>query len=284
MPFETGPKEQFERKAYFAARAWLQDLRKAIVFLTRIPVPGLSDSDDVKLNNEDENESEKFPIITPMGRSVRVFPVVGALVGIFGGIVFAFTMVIGLPTLVASVIAIAFMVFVTGALHEDGLADMVDGLGGGKNRKQKLSIMRDSRIGAYGVIALVLVLGAKVGALTELENIGVVICALICASAFSRAVMPAMMRWMPAAQNDGLASNAGKPPADAVWMGFAIAVLFCVCLLTWSGIVALIISSCSAFVVGFLARRQIGGHTGDILGATQQTSELIFLLTLAAIR
>ena len=94
----------------------------------------------------------------------------------------------------------------------------------------------------------------------------------------------AMMRWMPAAQNDGLASNAGKHPADAVWMGFAIAVLFCVCLLTWSGIVALIISSCSAFVVGFLARRQIGGHTGDILGATQQTSELIFLLTLAAIR
>ena len=235
MPFETGPKEQLEQKAYFVARAWLQDLRTTIVFLTRIPVPEVSGSDDKKLDSEDVNESKKSTKITPMGRAVRAFPLVGVLIGIFGGVVFAFTMVIGLPTLVASVIAIAFMVFVTGALHEDGLADMVDGLGGGKNRKQKLSIMRDSRIGAYGVIALVLVLGAKVGALTELENIGVVICALICASAFSRAVMPAMMRWMPAAQNDGLASNAGKPPADAVWMGFAIAVLFCVCLLTWSG-------------------------------------------------
>ena len=277
MPLETGPKEQFEEKAYFVARTWLQDLRKAIIFLTRIPVPGIFDSEAI-------NESGKLTTITPIGRAVRAFSLVGVLIGILGGIVFAITNLIGLPNLVASVIAIAFMIFVTGALHEDGLADMVDGLGGGKNRKQKLSIMRDSRIGAYGVIALVLVLGAKVGALTDLENIGLVISALISASAFSRAVLPAMMRWMPAAHNDGLGAGAGKPPADAVWTGLVIAVIFSVCLLTWSGIVALLISSCSAFVVAFLVRRQVGGHTGDVLGATQQISELMFLLTLVAIR
>lgn len=284
MPFETGPKEQLEQKAYFVARAWLQDLRTTIVFLTRIPVPEVSGSDDKKLDSEDVNESKKSTKITPMGRAVRAFPLVGVLIGIFGGVVFAITDLLGLPTLVASMIAIASMIFVTGALHEDGLADMVDGLGGGKNRKQKLSIMRDSRIGAYGVIALVLVLGAKVGALTDLENIGLVISALICASAFSRAVLPAMMRWMPTAHVDGLGAGAGKPPADAVWTGLAIAVIFSVCLLTWSGVVALLISSFSAFSVAFFVRRQLGGHTGDVLGATQQIAELIFLLTLVAIR
>ena len=144
--------------------------------------------------------------------------------------------------------------------------------------------MRDSSIGAYGVIALVLVLAAKVGALADLNDIGVVMSGLICAAAASRAAMPAMMRWLPPVRGDGLAAEAGSPATVHVWTGIAIAVILSVLLLTWSGLVAFLIAAAAAFSVGLLARRQIGGHTGDVLGGTQQITELIFLLALAAIR
>mgnify|MGYP006104230029 CR=1 FL=1 len=107
---------------------------------------------------------------------------------------------------------------------------------------------------------------------------------LICAAAASRAAMPAMIRWLPAARDDGLAAEAGRPAAAHVWTGIAIAVILSVILLTWSGLVALLFAAAAAFAVGLLARRQIGGHTGDVLGGTQQIAELVFLLALAAIR
>ena len=107
------------------------------------------------------------------------------------------------------------------------------------SNEKKLAIMRDSSIGAYGVIALVLVLAAKVGALADLNDIGVVMSGLICAAAASRAAMPAMMRWLPPVRGDGLAAEAGSPATVHVWTGIAIAVILSVLLLTWSGLVAL---------------------------------------------
>ena len=298
MPFDSKPEGKFERRAFFIARAWWQDFGNALRFLTRLPMPQeraslrpdfLDDIEDsYKAGNGGEavnaDEAESAQSLKPLGRTVRAFPLVGALLGIAAGLAFALATGLGLPVLVAGVIAIALLALATGALHEDGLADMVDGFGGGHNIEKKLAIMRDSRIGAYGVIALVLVLAAKVGALADLDDIGVVMSSLICAAAASRAAMPAMMRWLPPALSDGLGASAGRPAAEHVWTGIIIAAILAVLLLTWSGVVALLIAAFSAFAVGFLARRQIGGHTGDVLGATQQISELIFLLTLAAIR
>lgn len=286
MPFESEPEGKFERRAYFTARAWWQDLGNALRFLTRIPLPQAHDSarPDFLDAAEDATDTEDAPALKPLGRTVRAFPLVGALLGIIAGLAFAIATGLGLPDLVAGVIAVALLALATGALHEDGLADMADGFGGGHNVEKKLAIMRDSRIGAYGVIVLVLVLAAKVGALADLADIGVVMSALICAAATSRAAMPAMMRWMDPARSDGLGAGAGRPAAEHVWTGIIIAAILCVLLLTWSGIVALLIAALSAMAVGLLARRQIGGYTGDVLGATQQISELIFLLTLAAIR
>lgn len=284
MPFESEPEGKFERRAYFIARAWWQDLGNALRFLTRIPLPqgrgaGLSDFPD-----EVGDEESDSPALKPLGRTVRAFPLVGALLGIAAGFAFAIATGLGLPVLVAGVIAVALLALMTGALHEDGLADMADGFGGGQNVEKKLAIMRDSRIGAYGVIVLVLVLAAKVGALADLQDIGVVMSGLICAAAASRAAMPAMMRWSTPARSDGLAVEAGRPAAAHVWTGIALAVILSVVLLTWTGVVALLIGALGAVAVGVLARRQIGGHTGDVLGATQQISELIFLLALAAVR
>jgi len=286
MPFESEPEGKFERRAYFTARAWWQDVGNALRFLTRIPVPQARDSERAEFLDEVEEEAAAgdAPLLKPLGRTVRAFPLIGALLGIAAGLAFAIATGLGLPVLVAGVIAIALLALATGALHEDGLADMADGFGGGHNAEKKLAIMRDSRIGAYGVITLVLVLAAKVGALAELADIGVVMSSLICAAAASRAAMPAMMRWLEPARSDGLGAAAGRPAAEHVWTGIVIAAILCVLLLTWSGVVAMLIAALSAMAVGVLARRQIGGHTGDVLGATQQISELIFLLTLAAIR
>ena len=284
MPFDSEPEGKFERKAYFTARAWWQDLGNALRFLTRLPVPWTREAARPDFLDDAVDEAEDAPAPRPFGRTVRAFPLVGALLGIAAGFAFAIATGLGLPVLVAGVIAVAVLALMTGALHEDGLADMADGFGGGRNAEKKLAIMSDSRIGAYGVIVLVLVLAAKVGALADLADIGVVMSGLICASAASRAAMVAMMRWLPAARGDGLGAQAGRPAAEHVWTGIVIAALLCVLLLTWSGVVALLIAALGALAVGILARRQIGGHTGDVLGASQQISELIFLLALAAIR
>ncbi len=290
MPFESEPEGRFERRIFFTARAWWQDIGNALRFLTRLPLPRapapaepdfLDEAADLDVA---EDEERAAPEMRPLGRAVRAFPLVGALLGIAAGFAFAIATAIGLPDLVAGVVAVAVLALMTGALHEDGLADMADGFGGGQTAEKKLAIMRDSRIGAYGVIALVAVLAAKVGALADLDDIGVVMSGLICAAAASRATMPAMMRWLPAARQDGLGVGAGRPDAAHVWTGIAIAVLLAVLLLTWSGLVALIIGALAAAAVGLLARRQIGGHTGDVLGGTQQICELVFLLALAAIR
>ena len=284
MPYESEPEGKFERRIYFAARAWWQDIGNALRFLTRLPLPRAAAPAEPDFFDEAEEDAQDPSAAQPLGRTVRAFPLIGALLGIAAGFAFAIATGLGLPVLVAGVIAVALLALMTGALHEDGLADMADGFGGGQTVEKKLAIMRDSRIGAFGVIALVLVLAAKVGTLADLNDIGVVMSGLICAGAASRAAMPAMMRWLPAARSDGLGAEAGRPAGEHVWTGIAIAALLSVLLLTWSGLVALIIATLGVFAVGLLARRQVGGHTGDVLGGTQQISELIFLLALAAIR
>ena len=286
MPFESEPEGKFERRIFFSARAWWQDISSALRFLTRLPLPLPRAAAPVEPDffDEAEEEEQEASAPRPLGRAVRAFPLIGALLGIAAGFAFAIVTGVGLPALVAGVIAVALLALMTGALHEDGLADMADGFGGGQTIEKKLAIMRDSRIGAYGVMALVMVLAAKVGAVADLHDIGVVMSGLICAAAASRAAMPAMMRWLPVARADGLGAEAGRPSSEHVWTGIVIAAILSVLLLTWSGLVALLIAALGVFAVGLLARRQIGGHTGDVLGATQQISELLFLLALAAIR
>ncbi|MGH7005460.1 MAG: adenosylcobinamide-GDP ribazoletransferase, partial [Alphaproteobacteria bacterium] len=105
-----------------------------------------------------------------IGRGVWAFPILGAILGALGGGVFWLGREIGVPSVVAATIAIGFLALVTGALHEDGLADTADGFGGGRTRERKLAIMRDSRIGAYGVLALALVTLLRIGALAAMSG------------------------------------------------------------------------------------------------------------------
>lgn len=279
------------RAARRQGRTWIQDLQTGMSVLTRLPWPGRAANPKAD-GGEDYGEPDEIgtpsasdrAAFRPLGRAVRVFPIIGALIGLAGGIAYAISYGVGLPGLVAALIAVAVTAALTGALHEDGLADMADGFGGGRTREDKLALMRDSRIGAYGVLALLLVVAIKVGAVADMKTTGAAIAGLIAAGAASRAVMPAMMRWVPPARNDGLSAMAGTPGRDPVWTGIAIAIVISVLLLSWTGVVALLVCGIGALVVAWLARRQISGQTGDVLGATQQITELLFLLGLAAVR
>ncbi|MCY4479549.1 MAG: adenosylcobinamide-GDP ribazoletransferase [Rhodospirillales bacterium] len=268
MRYDDGDEAPLQQKAYRAVRVWRSDLRTALLFLTRVPLKAA------------RPEGDSFPL----GRAVRAFPIIGAVIGLFAGIVYAIAAGIGLPDIVAAVLAVGAGALATGALHEDGLADMADGFGGGNTRERKLAIMRDSRIGAYGVIVLVVVLAAKVGAIADLGGTGLVIAAMVAAAGVSRAAMPAVMLWLDPARADGLAADAGRPPSTHVWTGVALAAVLAVGLLTWSGLVAFLVAGIGTAAVAWLAERQVGGHTGDVLGGVQQFAEVLFLLTLAAVK
>lgn len=245
---------------------WLSDLTGAARFLTRLP-----------LKREDTAAGEE------LARTTRAFPLVGAGIGLAGGVVYGAADWLGLPSVIAAFLALGAMILLTGGLHEDGLADVADGFGSGADAQEKLDIMRDSRIGAFGVIALILSLAIRAGALAALAAPGAVLAALVVAGAGSRAATAAVMAWLEPARSDGLAATAGQPSSDRVWTAVALGTAAAVLIFgPGAGVLAALIGGAAAAGVGHLARRQIGGSTGDVLGAVQQVSEGAILLVAVA--
>jgi len=244
--------------------AWVRDGLAALHFLTRLKVAAGSDGD--------------------LTGAARAFPVAGLVVGLGGGIVYLLASALSLPALVAAALAVTATALLTGALHEDGLADMADGFGGGRTIEDTLSIMRDSRTGAYGALALVLSVTIRVGALAAFtEAPGAALGALIAAHAGSRAGMAALMHLLSPARSDGLAASAGRPKLEAViWAGGLAIVLALLGDGIGGGLAALIVGAAAAGAVGLLAQRRLGGVTGDVLGAAQQVSEAAMLVAAAA--
>lgn len=210
-------------------------------------------------------------------------PIAGFAVGLVGGATFFIADFLGLPATVAAALALAATVFATGALHEDGLSDTADGFGGGKTREQKLEIMRDSRIGAFGAASLVFSILLRWSALTALLSPWPVLCALLAAHAGGRAMMPVFLRLVPAARTDGLSAGAGSVPDAVVFAACAIAASVCFLAL---GLNAALLSAVVLVLLFLLMRRlcqnQIGGQTGDVLGAVEQLSEIAVLLIACA--
>ena len=244
---------------------WLDDLRTAVAFLTRLPMP---------------HPEGAMP--ANFVRARRMFPLVGAAIGGAVGLFCLGMRIIGLPDLAAAALALGASAILTGALHEDGLADVADGFGGGRDPAAKLEIMRDSRLGTYGALILLVSFAAKLSALAAIPD-GYIVYALIAAHALGRGILPLMSINLPYARNDGLARNAGQP--DAAVAATAIIVAFIIALLTlswanafWSALLA----GLSALGMAWLATRQIGGQTGDVLGGAEQVAETAILLLLAA--
>jgi adenosylcobinamide-GDP ribazoletransferase len=244
---------------------WLDDLRGAVAFLTRVPMP-----------------HPHGAVPANFVRAYRVFPLVGAAIGAVIGVVYLGLAAIGLPNLAAAALALGAGAILTGALHEDGLADVADGFGGGRDKAAKLEIMRDSRLGTYGALILLVVFAAKVSAVAALPR-SAVLPALIVAHAIARATPAFMAMVVPNARADGLAASAGTPDAPIAATGAFIAMVIALLLLPWpEALGAALVAAAGAFAMAILAQRQIGGVTGDVLGAAEQVGETGILLLLAA--
>jgi adenosylcobinamide-GDP ribazoletransferase len=245
----------------------LRDCKVALTFLTRMPVRPDGAWRD-----------------TDLAASVPLFPVVGALIGLAGAIAYGIAGWLGVPPLPAAAVALGTTIWLTGALHEDGLADVADGFGGGATRDDKLRIMHDSRIGSYGALALVLAVLARAGAIAGLADPAAVGAALVAAGAVSRAALPVAMTVLAPARADGLATAAGRPHPLRAAAAVLIAILIARALLGEVAIGALVAGVAGALAVLLLARRQIGGHIGDVLGAVQQHTEIGVLFGAVAAR
>lgn len=246
--------------------AWAADLGRAARFLTRLPIPAERDA----------------PPAGSLARALRLFPLVGAGLGAAAGLVLAVAAWIGLPPLAAALLAIGVVALATGGLHQDGLADTADGLGGGRDREHALAIMRDSRIGSFGTLALILVVGLEAAAIAAMAPAAAV-AALVAAGAGSRAAIAVAARLLDPARADGLGAAMGRPDPPAVAVAVALATLAAIVPLGPSaGIAALAAAALATAALGWLARRRIGGYTGDVLGAIQQMTEMTILLAAAA--
>jgi adenosylcobinamide-GDP ribazoletransferase len=217
-----------------------------------------------------------------LARASWAFPIVGVAIGIVCAAAFAVSDVLHFPRLAAALIAIGAGVFVTGGLHEDGLADTADAFGG-SDPAERLAIMRDSRSGAYAILAIVLSVAIRAAAVAALPGKGAVLGAFVAAHAVARGALPAVLFLLPAARTDGLGASAGVPAmSELLWSLGIAAVLALLALGIVAGIAALAFAAFAMAVFAALVRRQIGGHTGDVLGAIEQKGETAMLLAAAA--
>ena len=237
-------------------------LRRAWAFLTRLPGGAHPETD------------------RELGRSVPWFPIVGAVVGALSGAVY-WALHGPLGALLAAVLAGAAGAVATGCFHEDGLADTADALGG-TDRERRLAIMKDSRVGVFGVLALVLSTLVRVSAVSSLAPTDGLV-ALVVAHMLGRAMAVAMMGLAPAAAGAGLGhSYAAHLPR--AWTAVAVVIVSAATAgLGLPGVVSLVAAAAGAALVALVAWRAFGGTTGDVLGATEQVAELAVLVSAAAL-
>lgn len=243
-----------------------RDVFEALALLTRLPLP-----------------DRAFRGASRGAAAVWAYPLAGVIVGAIGGSTGALALAVGLPTGISAGLMLGAMILVTGALHEDGLADCADGIWGGQDPARRLEIMKDSRIGSYGVIALILSLGLRWAAVAAILPLSGPFAVAIGAAALSRAIMVVPMWALPNARSFGLSHRVGRPAGASVALALVLGLAaggFCFGLGATVRLVPMLAGT--ALVCILLARARLGGQTGDVLGATQQVSEIAALLGLAA--
>lgn len=242
---------------------WQRDIWLCLGFFTRLPVKSVDGS---------------------LADSVRAFPLAGLVVGLIGALVYYLALTIGLPPLLAALLVVAATGIVTGALHEDGWADVCDALGARGGLEQRLEILRDSRLGSYGGLALIFATGIKVAAISALAAPELVAGALIAAHTLARGVLPLIMSRMDLARKNGLAAQAGKPSINAAHWSVGLALLIAVIAIApVAALVALLAALAATWLIAKLAQKKFGGYTGDVLGAVEQVAEMAILINLVTL-
>ena len=254
-------------------RTFIDDTARSVAFLSRVPVP----------------QRHFVGHDGRLGRAVRAFPVAGLLIALPAAALAAVLDAFRAPPLLIAFATLALATLITGALHEDGLSDSADGIGGGRDRDSALAIMKDSRAGSYGVVALVLSFGLRAAAIAALAvaltptAFGM---ALLAVAVASRTAMVWHWSLLPPARRDGVAASVGEPQPGATRVALVSGLVLCMLLLLPNGAafpLALALAAAIAVVLAFnrIVLGKIGGHTGDTIGATQQLAEMAVLFALA---
>lgn len=254
-------------------RGFLGDAIRAVGFLSRFPV------------HSRFFEGEAAPI----SGMASAFPVAGLILALPAALLLLILDAMGTSPPLAATIALGVLIVSTGALHEDGLADCADGLFGGRDREAMLAIMKDSRIGSYGVLALILSFALRVAAIAAVMEAGLPAggaLVLILAAVLSRTAMVWHWSSLPSARPDGVAAAAGMPDSPARRIAVISGVAICLLLATIGEVVpafllGLAVSVASGRLFAWLVRDKLGGHTGDTIGASQQIAEMAILCSLA---
>lgn len=243
------------------ARRHLRDIAVALGLLTRLPI---------RLPNSAYARG---------AAAAWAYPLVGVVTGGIAWILGAVLLWLGFGAVATALVILATLVVITGAMHEDGLADCADGFWGGWDVARRLEIMKDSQIGTYGVIALVLSLAARLAgiwALIEADWLW----ALIGIGALSRAGMPVLMAALPHARDTGLSHAQGRPDRRTAFVAIGIGVGAALLTLGGAGVAATLTAALILLAVRQIALAKIGGQTGDVLGASQQMVEVAVLVIL----
>ncbi|WP_377289379.1 adenosylcobinamide-GDP ribazoletransferase [Rhizobium sp. SG2393] len=255
-------------------RDFTDDLARSIAFLSRFPVP----------------ERHFVGFDGRLVRAARAFPAAGLMIALPAAALLSMMDAFRADPTLAALLAVAILAIGTGALHEDGLADVADGLGATHDREKALTIMKDSRIGTFGGLALILSVAIRVAAIAALvpavspTGLGLI---LLAVAALSRTAMVWHWQALPPARRDGIAASAGVPDADATRFAIVSGLGAGLVLLALAGagllptLVSLGLSVGVLVLFGRFIESRLGGHTGDTIGAAQQMTEMALLTALA---
>ncbi|WP_375281738.1 adenosylcobinamide-GDP ribazoletransferase [Pseudooctadecabacter sp.] len=244
----------------------ISDIPAALGLLSRLPVP--VDFDAARARGP---------------KAAWAYPVAGAALALIAAGIAQIALWFGLSAPLVAALALAVLIVTTGAMHEDGLADCADGLWGGWDAARRLEIMKDSHIGVYGVLALILGLLLRWQALTLVIGSGYLWPALIATAIISRAMMVPVMARLPHARTTGLSHSVGRPSVATARVAEGIAALAAIILFGWVGLAVLLAALLAATACALIAKAKINGQTGDVLGATQNVTEVAVLMTLATL-
>jgi len=249
---------------------WMAALGESATFFTRLPFSF--------------GRAPRFRL----AQRLPTLPVLGLGVGLAAGIDLAIAQWLGAGPILAAFVGLLTALVITGALHEDGLADTADALGPvGASVERRLEILRDSRIGAFGALALIFSVGVRVAALAQIaaRDAGLALLALVAAHVLSRAAIAWPMGALEPARDDGLGAGAGQPTTNDVGVTLAIGGGLAILMLIGVSPMAAVLAPAAVFAVAWgvvpLARERFGGYTGDVLGATQQMAEIAALVVVA---
>ena len=241
------------------------DIPAAFTLLTRLPLP----VDHAKTSER-------------AARAAWAYPFVGAVLGLIAGVIALTLAAMGVQTGIAAAVALGTLMVLTGGLHEDGLSDCADGLGGGTTLQKRLEIMKDSRIGAFGAAALGVALLARWSGYDAVITVDW-LWAFVAVGTASRLPLVLVMYGMPLSRPDGLAATVGLVTAPIAIIATLLTLILCIISIGLLAVPMLLVMILACLPLCWLAWRRIEGYTGDVLGGCQQIAEIAALATLTTI-